>query len=136
MGKILPLLVLLALLGGAGAWNYNRNLSTEEEVYRPFKSYAEADLGARMEAYRSEIDQREQAWKAAAGQRSSASGNGHIDDRAREFERIQATGSRVRALKRELAERQATLVELQAEASFRESERDALKLFIRRLTTI
>ena len=36
LGNALPsLLILIALIGGVGAWNYHKNLALDEQEYRP-----------------------------------------------------------------------------------------------------
>jgi hypothetical protein len=135
-GKQLALLVvLLAILGGAGYWNYQRNLAAEEQVPRPFKGYAEADLDSMAEAYRQEVEQYSKQWEAARAQRTSASGRGHLDDRAREFDRIYDHGREVRSLKSKLADRQVVLGQIEEELRLRRGEGDRRKVFLRRLLT-
>lgn len=133
--RALPLLVLLALLGGAGAWNYQRNLAVEEALPRPYKGYSDADLEAMTAAYEQEIEQYTKRWERASGQRMQASTRGLVGDAAQEFERVQGHSSEVRALKRDLAERQVTLDQIREELGYRGSLGKGWQLHLRRLTT-
>ena len=132
---LLSLLVLLALVGGAGAWNYDRNLKKESQVPRPWKSYSDADLATMAAGYEREIARGEKAWEQARTQRTSASGRGHVDDRAREFDRIYAHGKAVRDLKGRLAEHQVALEEIRTEMALRQRDGDAMQVHLRRLLT-
>ncbi len=135
MKTLIGILVLLGLLGGVGYWNYERNVEAEEQVYRPFRGYSDGDVESMARAYRAEIERYRKEWREAREVRTRAAGTGHVDDRAREFERVQGNSTQIRALKRELAERQATLAELDQELGHRAAERDKMKLFLRRVLT-
>lgn len=130
------ILVLLVLVGGAGGWNYKRNLDLEAREHRPFKGYADQDLEALESAYRSEIEQYRERWQQARGHRASAADTGLVGERAREFERVQANSAVTRGLKRELADRQAFVAQIDREQKLREGERDKLKLHLRRLLSV
>ncbi len=132
---LLSLLVLLLIVGGAGAWNYDRNLKKESQVPRPWRSYETEDLRSMVQAYEKEIDQFSKGWDKARSQRTTASGRGHVDDRAREFDRIYARGKAVRDLKGKLADHEVVLGEIQEELRLRERDGDAMKVHMRRLFT-
>lgn len=133
---LMLLLVLVGLVGGAGAWNYNRNLGEEEALPRPWKGYSEADLQALADAYRTEIEQYSSRWDRARTRRVQARDGGHLDDRAREFERAQAHGQRVRELKGALAERQVSLEQIEEELALRRSLGTGLQLHLNRLLSL
>jgi len=133
---VLGVLVLLLVLGGAGAWNYQRNLAAEEALPRPWKEYATEDLRALKEAYAQEIDQYSKEWDAARRQRVQARDRGLVGDAAREFERVQGQAERVRELGRELAEREAALEEIEEEIRLRQELGSGWKLHWRRLTAL
>jgi hypothetical protein len=133
--RVFPLLVLLALLGGGGAWNYQRNLAAEEAMPRPYKGYSDSDLEAMSGAYTQEIEQYTKRWEQARGRRMQASTQGLVGDAAQEFERVQGHTSEVRALKRDLAERQVTLDKIAEELDYRRSLGKGWQLHLRRLTT-
>lgn len=132
---LLSLLVLFLIVGGAGAWNYDRNLKKENQVPRPWKSYATEDLLSMANAYEAEVDRYSKGWDKARSQRTTASGRGHVDDRAREFDQIYARGKAVRDLKGKLADHEVVLDEIQQELSVRERDGDAMKVHMRRLLT-
>lgn len=134
-GRVLLLLVLLALLAGAGAWNYQRNLAVEEAMPRPYKGYSDSDLEAMAAAYDQEIEQYSSRWESARDQRFDARERGLVGERAREFERVQDRTRRIRDLKRELADRQATLEQIQEEIDYRRSLGRGWQRHWRRLTT-
>lgn len=131
---LLLVLVLLVLLGGAGAWNYNRNLAAEEAVPRPWKGYSDADLQAMADAYRQEVEQYSKRWDAARGQRAQVRDRDLVGDAAREFERVQEQGRHVRELKGAMAERQVVLQEIREEIRLREKLGAGWVLHWRRLT--
>jgi hypothetical protein len=132
---LMSLLVLFLIVGGAGAWNYDRNLKKESQAPRPWKTYETADLEAMATAYEREIKRVEKGWEEARHQRATASGRGHVDDRAREFDRIYAQGKHVRDLKGKLAEHEVVLAEIREELSLRQRDGDAMKVHLRRLLT-
>jgi hypothetical protein len=132
---LMSLLVLILLVGGAGAWNYDRNLKKENQVPRPWKSYETSDLRSMASAYEREIERTSESWEQARSRRATASGRGHVDDRAREFDRIYAQGKSVRDLKGKLADHEVVLAQIQEELTLRERDGDAMKVHLRRLLT-
>jgi len=136
MRTVLGVVVLLVVIGGAGAWNYQRNLAAEEALPRPWKGYAIEDIQALKEAYTEEIEQYSKQWDAARRQRVQARDRDLVGDAAREFERVQGQAQRVRELGRELAEREATLEEIEEEIRLRKQLGSGWKLHWRRLTAL
>lgn len=132
---LLSLLVLFLIVGGAGAWNYDRNLKKENQLPRPWRSYETEDLRSMAKAYEAEVDRYSKGWDKARSQRVTASGRGHVDDRAREFEQIYARGKAVRDLKGKLADHEVVLEEIDEELAVRERDGDAMKVHMRRLLT-
>lgn len=132
------LLLLLVILLGAGGYNYWRNLEIEKQQDRPrpFRSYATEDLTALRDAYRHEIETAERRFSAQQQRRVRASGEGLIDARVDEFERIKRNTAQLRELKADVAEREARLREVQAELDYRTAQLSGLKLHLKRLTTI
>ena len=135
-GALIPLLALLLLLGGAGAWNYHRNLERESQEDRPLRGYAEADLEKLLAAYEQEQDRatrragatRRAAPKEAPGQL--------VGEKVREFERVQRASLRTRDAKGDLAETELMVERIHQELQRRDQERDPMALFIRRVTTL
>jgi hypothetical protein len=135
-GAWIPLLVLLLLLGGAGAWNYRRNLELESRDDRPLRSYAEADLEKLLAAYQQE--QERAARRAGATRRAEEKSvmGPLVGENVREFERVQRASQRVRDAHGDLAEAELMVERIQQELQHRDQERDPMALFFRRLTTI
>jgi hypothetical protein len=129
--RLLPLAVLLAILAGAGAWNYQRALEAEAATPRPYRGYATADLESLAGAYESEL---EALRRRAAGTPATRTASG--SDRFGEFERVQRQSRAVRSLAREISEREITLAEIERERSQRARESDRLGLFLRRVFSI
>ncbi len=134
-GSIVLLLVLVGLLVGVGHWNYQRNVAKEDRAQRPFRGYSDPDLATLVTAYSDEIKQYSKKWDAARGQRVKATDVGLVGDGSRQFQAVQKVAARTRGLKRDLAERQASLVQIRAEQALRDSQRDRLALFLRRVSS-
>ena len=73
LGNALPsLLILIALIGGVGTWNYHKNVALDEQEYRPFRGHSDEALHQLIDAYESERDAGKKAYLAIAGRRASA----------------------------------------------------------------
>ena len=134
--QVLLLLVLLAILGGAGAWNYNRNLAEEEALPRPWKGYSDSDLEAIAGAYRQEIEQYSKQYEQASGRRVASGDNALVGDAAREFARVQKETSTLKRVRRELADREVVLGQLEEEIAYRASLGKGFQLHWQRLTSL
>ncbi len=132
-GQLAALCLLLAILAGAGTWNYRRNVAAEESVPRPYRSYSDGDLEVLIAAYQGEIDGLKRRHAGRGDQRVRVREGGLIDDQVREFERVQRHGRAVRALGRQIAVREASLDVLRSEQRLREQQSDRLKLLFRRV---
>lgn len=135
-GAIVPLLMMLALLGGAGWWNYQRNLAMEQAENRPFRGHSDADLDALLKAYEAQHEQGMDRWESASGKRIKARGQDYFQDQVNEYERIARAHQQANELRDQVAGTQATLKRLREEKRRRASERDKLKLFLKRVFTI
>jgi len=135
-GNLKLLLVVMVALGGAGGWNYHRNLSAESETPRPYRSYADADLEALIQAYEGETHSLEKRYDSAKQLRGESGKKGHFDDQVREFERVQAISTRSRNAGAKLSVSEAELAQLVAEREQRARDADPFQLFLRRLLTI
>lgn len=132
--RLLLLLLVLGVLAGAGAWNYQRNLAREAAEKGPYGSYSDEQLAALREAYEAEVDAyaaRYQSRKATSYQ----AGSGQlIGEQVREFERASAHGRAVRDAGGDLAEREATLAAIQLEQGKRGG--DPTQIFLKRLLSL
>jgi len=135
-GALIPLLALLALLGGGGAWNYSRNLARENQEDRPLRGYAEADLEKLLTAY--EKEQERAAHRAGATPRATPKemSGSLVGEKVREFERVQRASQRVRDANGDLAEIDLMLERIHQELQRRDQDRDPMTVFVRRVTTI
>ena len=130
-GRLLPLVLLLAILAGGGAWNYQRALEAEATTPRPYRGYATADLETLAGAYEAELEvlRRRAAQQPAT---RAASGSGGFG----EFERVQGQSRAARSLFREIYERETALSAIERERSQRAREADRIGLFLRRVFSI
>jgi hypothetical protein len=128
--------LVLLVAAGAGAWNYHQNLRAEQAEIRPYRGYSDADLAALIAAYESEAEVLGRRYDAVKGRRSQARDTGFIGDQVQEFERIQREAGRTRAAGADVSERDAALRDLEKERRVRAEERDVLRTFLRRLTTV
>jgi hypothetical protein len=133
---VLTLLVLLALLAGAGAWNYQRNVAAERAEYRPYRGYTDEAIEQLASAYETKQTGDSKRYEAVAARRATAAGKAYFDEQVREFERVQRTGEAKKALQGELAESQTTLKLIAAEKRKRAEERNRVQLFFKRLLTV
>ena len=129
------LLLLLAIAGGAGAWNYQRNVAAEKAEYRPFRTYAEADLESLATAFRSDLDSSAGHYQAAKRGKVAVRDGALLGDQVREFERVQHISRRKRELAGRVAEQEAMLREVEKEQARRGAEKDKLKFFFKRENT-
>ncbi len=135
-GALVPLLVLLLLLVGGGAWNYRRNLERESREDRPLRGYAEADLEKLLAAYEQEQDRAARRAGATPRARQKPASGQLVGENVREFERVQRASQRVRDANGDLAESELMVERIQRELQHRDQERDPMALLIRRVTTI
>ena len=133
--KALLLFALLALAGGYGAWNYQRNVAAERAELRPFRSYSDADLASLTEAYRAEVETYTKRYEALTGRKVSVNEHAHTDQKLREFERVQRISQNTRDLVTQLAQRHVAIEQLDAERRKRIEERNIVMLFLKRILT-
>ena len=137
VGVTILILALLAGLGAAGAYNYQRNTAEEERAApRAYRGYSDADIAALIEAYEQEVEALEARYGAAKSRTIETRSGGLIDQQIREFERAQEAGASTRSMAADVAQRDAVLRELRREQSLRGSAEDSLELHLRRLLTI
>jgi hypothetical protein len=127
------LLVLLVLLVGLCAWNYQRNLAIEKANPSPYASLSDHDLDALIEAYRSEIDQMKGGRQAS---RARVRDTANVGSGVREFERVQRASRSVREAGYALSEREGAVEALEMERAKRVSLGGSeLQVFLRRTFT-
>jgi hypothetical protein len=126
------LLVILAGLVGAGAWNYDRNLREEEAAPRPYRGYADADLAKLLDAYENELEALRGRGSAAGG---VAAGGQRLMDNVVAFERTRAAADAARSQQGELAQREAIVRQLRDEQQLRAQLGSGMAVHLRRLTS-
>ena len=134
--SVIPLLLLLAILLGAGAWNYRRNAAAEENDYRPFRGYTDEAIEQLIDAYEGQHEHSSKRFEAAASHRAKVEGKAYFGEQVQEFERVQRLSKNTRTLRDDLAESQTSLKLLREESSKRARERQKLRLFFERLLTV
>lgn len=133
--QILLLMVLLALLGGLGTWNYRRNVAAEEAEYRPYRGYATEQVEQLLAAYREELAAAEAGRQRAARVRVDVRDGGLVGEQVREFERVQRASRSKRAWGSRVAELEVAVEELEEERARRGGGGGDWQVFWTRLTT-
>lgn len=128
------LAVVLALLAGAGAWNYQRNLAREEAEKGPYASYSDEQLAAMRSAYEAEIEKLAARYQARKQQDYEAKDRQLLGDQVREYERASARGRAIRDAGGELSMAEATLDAIRVEQSRRGG--DPTQIFLKRLLSL
>jgi hypothetical protein len=133
MLRRLGLLVLaLAVLAAAGAFNYRRNLALESQAPRPLRGYDEAELAALAKAYEGELKTLEARYRAKRDARAPGGQEGELlDEKVRAFERASARTQAVRGAGAELSMKEAALADVRAEQARRRE--DPGQVHLRRL---
>jgi len=134
--SLILLLLLLVIAAGAGAWNYRRNVALEQDGYRPFRGYTDEAVEQLISAYEDQHEQSSKRFDTVANRNVKVQGKGYLGEQVHEFERVQRISKNTRAVRDELAESQTSLKLLRKESSKRASERQKLRLFLKRLLTI
>jgi hypothetical protein len=134
--SVIPLLLLLAILVGAGAWNYLRNAAVEEDDYRPYRGYTDEAIEQLIDAYEGEHERSSKRFESAASRKINVQGKAYFGEQVQEFERVQSISQNTRALRDGIAESQTGLKLLREESVKRARERQKLRLFFERLFTV
>jgi hypothetical protein len=131
--KLVPLLLVLVLLCGYGAWNYQRNLEAEDSVPRPYKSYSDEQLDQLLLAYQAQLDALDRRYDAASSQRSRVvRDRSLLGEAVGEFERVQQTSRAVRELGSRASQEEASVKAIQAEQAIRARIGKGFDAFVRR----
>ena len=120
---ITSVVLLLAIVAGAGAWNYHRNLQVEKasEGARPYESYATADLESLQSAYTMELESVRAQLAHTKSQRGQVERDrGSIAMNVEQFAKTAHTSSAIRDAAANVAERQSQIAELKVELELRE----------------
>jgi hypothetical protein len=133
---VAQLLFLLAIVGGAGTWNYHQNLEAEKLVHRPYRGYGEKDLQTLEAAYSGHTDLTSERYQETVSKRAEARSMSLLGEQVREFERVQVIARQKRDARDNLADSKANLELVEEEMRLRAKEQDALKLFFRRVVTV
>lgn len=129
------LLVVLVVLIGLSAWNYQRNLALERAVVpTPYAGLSVADLDALIAAYQSEIDTLRA--QGGADRRASARPTSGVAQGVREFERVQRSARSAREAGYRISEREGALRALEEERSRRSQQTKGVALFLRRAFSV
>ncbi len=130
-GGVLPVLLVLVLLVGAGGANYWRNLQAEPP--RPYAQYDDQELMALVEAYELDVEQRGDRLPPARRE-ALARDRAGLQERVADFEAAQRDGRRSREASSQLAGQEGVLRELRVELDYRAGGEWGIHL--RRLTTL
>ena len=133
---VVAVLAVLALLAGLGAWNFFRNLHSEQQVFRPYRSVSDAELEQLAEAYSAESERAGVRYGAAQSSGAEVRDHPLLGERLDEFERVRRRSERTRELGARASELESTLGALDEEMRIRDAERDRVALFLKRLLTI
>jgi hypothetical protein len=127
------LLLILVLCGGAGAWNYHRNLQAERAEPRPYRSLTEEALASLAAALEAEVEDLTSSYEAASGRKVSITEEALLGEKVREVERVQSISQSTRAIGQRLSQSEGSLQRVRKELRRREEESDLLRLHLRRL---
>jgi hypothetical protein len=127
------LLLLVALLGGAGSWNYQRNVAAEKDQPRPYMAYSDEQLNQLHAAYEGQVETLSGRYDAVAGQRVRAGKTRLLGDAVKEFDRVQRSSRAVREMGSKLSQEQASLGAIEAEKALRARLGGPTMIFLRRV---
>ena len=132
-GRNFMLLLLVALLGGAGSWNYQRNVAAEKDQPRPYMAYSDEQLSQLHAAYEGQVETLSGRYDAVAGQRVRAGKARLLGDAVKEFHRVQRSSRAVREMGSKLSQEQASLGAIEAEKALRARLGGPTMIFLRRV---
>jgi hypothetical protein len=113
------LLLLLGILAGLCAWNYQRNAALESAMKGPYSSLSDADLERLSEAYQSEL---ESLRAGARPGRAAPRATQGVANGVREFERVQQASRSVREAGYAISEREGVVQALETERGLRRAQ--------------
>jgi len=130
-GQLLLLVGLLALLIGAGAWNYRRNVALEQAQVRPYRTLSDADLAMLLAASEAEAKAVDAVYQRSKAARTAVGSGG--SDRFGAFERAHQRGREARDLGQRASELEAMAAEVRKEHDLRAGEGEELDVLLRRV---
>jgi hypothetical protein len=140
MRALVILLLFLALLGGAGFYNYDRNEHLDKDLQlRPYKGLSDTDLASLIEAYQQQISGMVASHAAEGGPRDSIGRAAPSDlaGKLEAFEEFQQENVRWRERHRAVLGEQVTLDKLRLERAIRDAGLDQeWRRILRRLITL
>ena len=134
-GNLFKLLLLLAILGGAAGWNYQRNAAVEDAQSGPYGNYSDEDLETLLAAYRDQIDHHTKNYRRVAARNVVVQEQGLLGDKIDEFERVQQISTHRRNMAARVTDNMVSLEQLEAEHKRRQRDRPVYKKYLRRLFT-
>ena len=126
------LVVLLALVAGYGAWNYQRNVEADGKQVRPYKSYSDEDLAQLLAAYQGQAEQLSTRYDRAAAQRSGSRDVKMVGDGVDEFARVQQHSRAIRELGSQASQELASVKAIEQERAYRARSGSGWLAFLRR----
>lgn len=127
------LLLLLGILAGLCAWNYQRNAALESAMKGPYSSLSDADLEALSEAYQSELEALRAGGRPGRAAPRTTQG---VANGVREFERVQQASRSVREAGYAISEREGVVQALETERGRRRAQAGGpWMMFLRRAFT-
>jgi len=134
--RVGQMLILLAILGTAGGWNYHRNALIDDAVPRPYRGYSDEELQQLMSAYQEEVDiQMAHYRKSGGANQLKVQGGGLLEEQIDEFERVQRVSQRRKERAYKVTDNQILVEQLAKEQIARDRDRPFYKLVFRRVTT-
>lgn len=131
-------LLVLGIIAGVGAWNYQRNLAVERaaRTATPFRGYSDDDLASLRAAYEAESDALRREYEARGSRRAQVRKTRGVQEGIAEFERLQRSSERVRDIGQELAASEQRAAEIAREQARRAKVGSEFAVHFRRLTGI
>jgi hypothetical protein len=126
------LLLLLAVLMGYGAWNYQRNLEAEAKLVRPYRSYSDEQLVQLLEAYEGQAGALSARYERQAKRRSNTREVEAIGEGIDQFAAVQRASRKTRELGAQLSQEEASLGAIREEQAYRAKMGSGIQAVLRR----
>lgn len=118
---LISLLVLIGVVFGVGYFNYQRNRAIDEAAakQRPYGGLSDQELTDLIRAYQEQVEADRAAYQSASSRRTEVQDQNFMDQKLREFDRVQDLRRDAREKLDIAATNQTALKELQAERAQR-----------------